>query len=86
MAATRIYGRVYRPDGKPAKGALVALSTDPGSPDIAASTDAEGCFHLPIHEAGKGTVTAAAGPLSASAPIESPGKSVVLYLKEPSHE
>jgi hypothetical protein len=82
----RLSGCVYLPDGKPASGALVALSTDLGSPDIAASTDAEGYFHLPIRALANGTVTATMGSLRASAPIQSDEQPVVLHLKELSHE
>lgn len=81
-----ISGRVYLPDGSPANGALVALSTAEGSPDIAASTDEKGDFHLPLPGSARVTVTATAGSLHAAAPIESDEQRVVLHLKEPSHE
>lgn len=86
VSGTLLSGFVYLPDGKPASGALVGLSTAGGSHDIAASTDANGYFHLPIQAAAQGTVTAAAGSLRATAPIESSEKPVVLHLKEHSHE
>lgn len=79
-------GCVYLPDGKPASGALVALSTDEGSPDIAARTDAEGYFRLPVRAEAKGTVTATLGSLRVSTPIESHEQPVDLHLKELSHE
>lgn len=82
VPGARLSGCVYLPDGTPAKGALVALSINEGGPDIAASTDTEGSFHLPMRAAAKGIVTATVGSLHASVPIESNEQPVVLHLKE----
>lgn len=83
---TGLIGQVLLPDGTPAVGALVALSAEEGNPDIAASTNGEGFFHLSFQMRGGGTVTARLGPLRASVSVDSQDKSVALHLKEISHE
>jgi hypothetical protein len=44
-----IDGRVVRPDGRPVPDATVAVTVNeakPGGPDLAATTDADGRFHV----------------------------------------